>query len=488
MALAPVIPASNKVPGTWVQVSLGVGPSSAGDAPRKIMLTGNMTSGGSATVETIYQILSKDEAATYFDAGSELHRMAIKAFLVYPSAEVYACAITESAGTAASGTCVFAGTATAAGSVEVECVDGEKISVAVASGDAHTVVSPAVAAAINDETDWPVTAADVTGTTTVTAKHKGPRGNSIPLRCTSLAAGITVTPPATGYLTSGATDDDPATALTAIEPVRYHYFALPYIDATNIAKYKTHISTGAEPLNGKRQVWIAGCIDTLANATTLATGLNDGRGQLLWIEKGDTIPSEMAAAMAAYRAYCESVKLAHNYDGDVLKGVVSQDDTADYPTGASLASALNNGITPLQSQADGSVKICRSITTRSQDSASNPSYNVLDSSKVIVPDGVADDIQAEFAGEKWRNRTIDVGDEDGAPVSEDGVTTTMIDDEIYGILRDHEEAGNTENVDANRLALKTEIAANPDGRFIASVPVDVVEGFHQLDVDVRQIG
>ncbi|GAG09333.1 unnamed protein product, partial [marine sediment metagenome] len=268
----------------------------------------------------------------------------------------------------------------------------------------------------------PVTAGDAAGTTTVTAKLDGPRGNYIPVRCTSLAAGLAVAEPATGYLTGGATSDDPANALAVLAPVRYHYVVPPYEDATNLADYKAHCVDNAEPLQGRRQQWVGSSIDTLANTTTLATTLNASRGQIAWEENGDTLPSEMNAALAAYRALKDGTSVSWNYDGDVLKGVVAQNDTADYPTGAALASALNNGITPLQSQADGTVKIVRSITSRSQDAAGNPSYNVLDTSKVTVPDGLADEIQAEFAGERWRNRNIDVGDSDGAPVSENGVT------------------------------------------------------------------
>ena len=64
----------------------------------------------------------------------------------------------------------------------------------------------------------------------------------------------------------------------------------------------------------------------------------------------------------------------------------------------------------------------------------------------------------------------------------------MVEDTIYEILKAHEEAGNVEKVDEHRSNLKVQIASVPDGRFISTIPDDVVEGFHQLDADVRQIG
>lgn len=486
MPLQPVIPTSNKVPGTYIQVSFGVGPSSAGDAPRRICITGNMTSSGTATVEKTYLCLSADDAKTLWGAGSEMHLEAAAIFAVYPSALVYGCAITESAGTESSGTLTYAGTATAAGAVTVQ-VNGQTISVAVASGDAAADVATAVEAAIDDQTDWPVTASVATAVVTVTFKHKGPRGDYCSLRGTSDAAGITVTPSGE-YLGSGATDDDPANALTAMAPLRYHYIVAPYSDSTNLADYKSHCVTYAEPLNGRRQVWCAGSLDTLANTTTLATALNDARGNIAWLEDADALPCQIAAAYAALRCYWDGVNPAYNYDGKVLTGIPAQNDDSDRADGASLASALDNGITPLISLDDGTVKICRAITTRSQDASSNPSYSVLDVSKVTVPDYVADDIAAVFGGEQYANRNIDVGDDEGNPLFEAGVTARMVEDVIYGRLKNHEANGYVENVDANRSALKVQIAESPAGRFIASVPVDVVEGHHQTDVDVRQVG
>jgi hypothetical protein len=140
------------------------------------------------------------------------------------------------------------------------------------------------------------------------------------------------------------------------------------------------------------------------------------------------------------------------------------------------------------SQADGSVRVVRSITSRSQDASGNPSYNVLDSSKGVVPDYVSDEVEAVFSGEEYRNRNIDVGDSEGNPLTEDGITAQMAEDEIHRILKGIEEDGHIENVDLHRSALKVQIADSPDGRFLGTIPVDVVEGFHQFSIGVRQVG
>lgn len=60
MTLASVIPSSNKVPGTFLKVSLGVGPRSSGASPRHVVLVGNKTTSGSMALLTEVDCFSED--------------------------------------------------------------------------------------------------------------------------------------------------------------------------------------------------------------------------------------------------------------------------------------------------------------------------------------------------------------------------------------------------------------------------------------------
>ncbi len=483
MSLVPVIDPSVKVPGAFVKISLGVGPSNIGDAPRKNFHVGNKTSSGTGVIGKLYAILSADDAKTLWGAGSELHLMAIAAFAAYKGVTLYQMAITSSVGVAASATLTFTGPATSAGTVEVT-VGGRTIQVPYASGAADTAVAALVEAAIDDQTDWGVTASVAAAVVTVTAKHAGPRGNYISLRASiSSGTGVGVTASA-AYLGSGATSDDPQAALDAIAPERMHYIVAPYQDATQLAKFKTHADLYAGPDHGRRDVFVFGSIDSLANTTTVATGLNAGRGQVGWHFNADDTPAEIAAGLAAKRSREEAIDPAANLDGYVITGLRPQVSSADWPTQTEQNSALNNGITPL-AIVNGTVTIGRSVTTRSQDAAGNPSYSVLDTSKVVVPDFVGDDVSADWVAQ-YPNFKAAPDNANGDPIPEGVLTPSMARTWLYGRLKAHEAAGRIVDVDANIDFLKVELASG--GRFLATIPVDVIEGAHQLAADVRQIG
>lgn len=492
MALPSIISIGNRVPGMYVRVSLGVGVRNGLDATRRVIAFGNKTSAGTATVATLYRVSSPDDARTYFGAGSELHLAAIAAFHVHPSVELWCVAITE-AGTAASGTLVFAGTATAAGTVRV-WVRGDLIEIPIVVGDASTAVAAAVEAAIDDMTDWPVTAGVVSSTVTVTAKNTGPRGNHLALRCEIVdGTGISVTPPAAGFLTSGATSDAPANAITAAAGDEFYYYALPYTDGTNLDLFETSLDALDEPEQGKRAHYIAASIDTPANAITLATGRNFARGTIVWEEGGEDYPLVMAVSLAAHRARYESSNPAANMSGTAIPGLRPSPRAGDTPTATELMNAINNGLTPLKRARDGSMLLVRNCTTRSQDSAGNPDYRVLDAHKVSVCDFLASDIET-FLADRFSGFLLADDRSDGEPPAP-GVATPLVVRDAFASRLTTYDANNQravlpllENVETLLESLVCERAAAPAGRVNASVPVDPVDHLLQVATDVRQVG
>lgn len=487
-SITPVIDASIKVPGIYIEVALGVGVQSASDIPMKGCLYGNKTSSGSQAVATVVQVFDEDQARTLFGAGSELFLMC-RAFLkTNPNAQLWATVITESAGTAASLTLTYTGPSTVAGSQSVTCL-GETVSVSIASGTADTAVATAVAALINAQTDWPVTAAAVGAVVTVTAKHKGPRGNAIALRATSSTTGVTVTPGAgTGYLGSGATSDTPQTALDNNAPIRFDYHVAPYDDATNLTIFETHVDTYSGPTHGKRQRVIAAHTGTVSAVQTVSASWNAVRGQFVHLEDADDTPAMLAAMMCATRILYESRNRAANMDNYALPYAKPQNDSADIPTNSELTSLLNNGVTPLMTTADGKVVIVRSITNRHKDTAGNLNYSVLDSHKVVVPDYAADVLSVRFIGE-WPNMLLKDDDASGKPPPENTATPRLLKDWSIGVMRQLEnEEGILENVTANVPRMIFQKASSPDGRVNARIPIDVVEQLHQLGIQLRQEG
>lgn len=485
-ALSSIIGTSIKVPGAFVKVTLGVGPQSAAAGAKKVLLFGNKTSAGTATVETVYQITSKDQARELFGPGSELHLMAKYALAAYPAITLYAIPITASGGVAANDDIVVSGTATADGVYEVTVL-GETIQIQIDSGMTATQAGDAIEAGINAMAEWPLTASNTTGTVTLTAKHAGPRGNHLRVKSEGTVAGLTATH-LDGYLASGATSDDPQNALDAVASTRYQLLVAPYQDATNLADFKAHITALAEPGEGKRGRYIAASIDTLANTTTVATGLNDARGQVFWHYNGWEPPAIVAAVCAAETAEAYERDRAANTDGLFLRGLKPQPASSDKPTFTELNSALNNGISPLDH--DGSlVSLVRNVTSRSQASGGAPDFAVIDVHYVEVADAIGDDVLVNFAN-TFADFKLD-DDVEGEVPAPGVATPATIRDFIFSRLKFYAAGGGgplwLSNVDglASELVVERDLVAA--GRVNASIPIDPVELLHQGAFDVRQL-
>lgn len=525
------VPASRKTPGVNFNVVLGGSGTSAGQAPRRIMLLGNMiatalsnsspsfsVAAGTAAIATPVFVPSPDDAAVLFGSGSELHRMSIAVFAQDPSATLYACPVAEASGTPASVALTFATTATAAFTVRLRLC-GEVIDVGVASGDTVTAIASAVADAINDNPTLPYTAQNSSGVVTIEAKHDGPRGNTLIVDAyfvSSTGAEVriaTSSPVSSGAgttgvwssnstigseitLANGATQDNFTDALAAIEPQRYDRIVGACIDATNTGRIVTHVNAQAGPTVQLLEQAVVGSTDTYANAVTFATGRNAPRLQVVW-NHATVIPCwEVAAQVCAARLagdaaaggsrVGEASDPAANLDSMELVSVLMARVVGDQPTATEIENALNNGITPVGASGSrpGYGVIVRSITSRSLLSGT-PNYAVLDTSTVTVPDYIADtlrsDLAVTFAGCKLSP------DSDSAPTAPRVVTPSIVRARIAQKLKEAEAAAILINVDANLPLLVVEANALVPGRLDCEIPAAVIPGLHLIAGNVRQL-
>ena len=533
--IVPGVPTSRKTPGINFNVVLGGPGTSSGAATKSIMLLGNhftsaitgaspsfSVAGGSASAATVVSVPSAADAITLFGQGSELHRMVAAVFAQYPDATLYACPVAEASGTRASAVLTFVNAATAAFTIRMK-ICGITFDVPVASGAAIATISEAVADAINDQADLPVTAQFALGATTITAKQKGPRGNWIIVDAYFVAAGSTIetrittsstTSPgaattgqwsSTGTLgseitlTSGATQDSFVNALAAIEPTRYDRIVGACIEATNIGRIVTHINTNAGPTVQLLEQAIVPSVDTYANAVTLATGQNASRLQVAW-HHASTLPApELAAQVAAARLNGdaglggfragEAVDPAANLDGIDLASVTMQRVPADRPTATEVENALNNGLTVIgaSSSRPGYGAITRSITSRSLASGV-PNYAVIDTAYVTVCDHVADDLRSyltsQLAGAKLG---ADLANGQPASRAPNVTTPSIIRSLILARLYSYESNGATRDVTLNAGLLAVEADSVTPGRVNCEIPVEPVSALHGVAGNVRQL-
>jgi phage tail sheath gpL-like len=142
------------------------------------------------------------------------------------------------AGTAATASIAFTGTATAAGTITISAVDEFLFTttIQVAVGATATVIGAALDTALDALVDAPFTSAAVTGTVTLTADEKGTSGNFWGLKITMNVEGVTQV--LTGWA-GGATDPVLTTIFDAITGIRYTGISWPEYWSANLSLVKT---------------------------------------------------------------------------------------------------------------------------------------------------------------------------------------------------------------------------------------------------------
>jgi len=329
----------------------------------KALLVGGRTAGGSVAQAVITRITSADEAGEKFGEGSQLHNMAQRWFQNNKFTEVYACGLDDdAAGVPATGTFTFSGTATAVGTVYAY-IGGRRVTAAVDSGDAATDVGDALAAAITADTSLPVTAANVAGVVTCTAKNDGEPGNDIDLRVNynegeELPAGVSC---AVVAMASGATNPDIQDVIDILGDEWYQIFVAPYTDATNLTAIETELSDRFGPTEMIDGLYFAAKDDTLANLATFGNGRNSPHVETAEATDAISPPYEVAAAIAGQVAAEGSTDPARPFQTLELKGIVPAPITERF-TYVERNSLLFDGIATIYADQAGKVRIERCIT------------------------------------------------------------------------------------------------------------------------------
>lgn len=208
------LPSSNLIPGVYFQLNLKGSSPGLSSSSKSLLLLGYHKSTGTAAPNSIVQVTQQSETNTKVGAGSDLARMyaAATAQVGGGVMNTFLCPVSEpSGGTAATYLIAITGPATAAGSIDL-WLCGHNINVPIANGDTNTVIGTALTAAINLNTDIPVTASGTT-TVTLTYVHKGIVGEDFPIICNlNNATGVTLSP---GTIT--VTGDATSTASAVVE-------------------------------------------------------------------------------------------------------------------------------------------------------------------------------------------------------------------------------------------------------------------------------
>ncbi len=406
-------PSSYRAPFTAMQLLFGQGPSNAPAGPRAALYVGPMTSAGSATVNTRYEITSEGDAITLFGNGSPLHR-AIRAHLLASTlGQVFAIAYaaTSGAGVAtATATITFTMSSgsnpTATGSV-TSYVCGEAITTAFTTADTVTTIAAALVAQINAKVWLPVIASNSGGVVTLTAKVAGAsQGDGtvgvIRYRC-AVQPGKNVVVATSGAalgLSPGVAGVDGATtelagltaALNTITNARFYYMGVTAWSATHLAPFVTHINTKSQANPGLRCRGLSAYTGTLSALATIAISINFERMHIVHQTNSEWDTASLVGNTIAVHQKAEAAVggFVHDIYREKDWLVPAAYANSDWPTATNINDAVTEGIIEIGSDQSGSFLVM-SVNTRSRDSGGTiVDFRATETHRVSFLDAIGD--------------------------------------------------------------------------------------------------
>lgn len=295
------IPPNIRIPLFWVEVDN----SQAGvnqDTQRTVIL------GESTNTVALAPMLmpSKEVAKNVYGTGSMIARM-VEAYRANdPFGELWAIGLpAPGAGAAATRTVTIGGTATAAGTLTLY-IGGQRVQVAVASGDAATAVATALNVAVNAADDLPVSSGVASAVVTLTSLMHNTMAASLDVRANYygalgqevLPAGITVT---IGAVAGGTGSPDLTGIPALLANDDYDFIVSGYSDSASLTALQAMMNDSAGRWSWLSQRWghvFTAKVDSAANLLTAGAARNDQHTTIFGATALPTPPWEFAAAMA----------------------------------------------------------------------------------------------------------------------------------------------------------------------------------------------
>lgn len=472
--------------------------AAGGPTPRPSLCVGQKLPSGTATANVPVRVSSGAEADVLFGFGSQLARE-VRAYIANdPVGELWAIPVADDGGAApATGQLTITGPATGAGSF-VLYIAGQRLAIAVVSGDSATTIALAIKAALGvDEaaalvlkSQFPVTANNVAGVMTFTARNKGPVGNRIDLRVNylgsaggeALPAGVIATFVA---MSAGATNPGLSTMIAAMGDKRFSYIAQPWTDATSLDAWKAeHGDTASGRWGYVRQLYgsvFSADVDTYGNlsVTVLAAALkNDPHMFIMGVEACPTPPYEIAGAYAARAAASGRSDRSMHLNNLELIGVLAP-AVVDQFSYSEREVLLGVGITTPAVTGFGSVLIQRAVSTYTKNAGGAADAAYRDFATCENIDQCLTELRSYFTGKYGRCKLVN----DGAGVGGPGICTpNTVRGDFIAIYKGWTRLGYVEDVATFKKLLIVERDAVDPNRLNVLFPPDLANGLHVLAV------
>ena len=476
------IPINIRTPGHYIEFDNSKAVSGLPVAEHKVLVIGQRLSTGGVTEGAPVRITSASQAEQAFGRGSMLSAMFNALKDANSWSETWAVALDDAAaGVAATGTIVFTGPATASGTLCLY-IGGQRIRVAVASGNASTAIATAVSAAVNAATDLPVTATVADSTVTLTCRWKGETGNTLDIRFnyyfgeafpSGVGAAITA-------MTGGSGNPEVSTAITAIGDEQYNTLIMPYTDASNLADLEEELSRRWGAMVQKEGHAFAAASGTHSEISTLGNARNSPHLTIMGCGGCPTPPHVAAAVLGAVDA-AESDP-ARPRQTLVLTGVLAPAEEDRY-TQSERNLHLYDGISTFMVDQGGNVLIERLITTYQTNAYGVEDISYLDVTTMRTLAYLRYSVRVRIAQKYPRHKLADDGTRYGA--GQAIVTPKTIRAELICLFGDWEEAGLAEGMEQFKADLIVERNTSDPNRLDAIIPPDVVNQFRVFAAAVQ---
>jgi phage tail sheath gpL-like len=454
--------------------------------PRRMLFIGNKLAAGSLAANTLTRINNPAEAAALFGRGSVLHEMLRAARVANKETDMWAIALDDlGGGTQATKTLTLTGPATGAGTLALR-INGELLSVGVTAGDTATIVAGNVVTAVNAFLDGPVTAANVAGVVTLTARHKGIFGNDIDVRVNYqsdefLPAGLAAVV-ADGVVATG--NPDIATALAAIVSDSYYSIVMPYTDITNMDKMKVELASRFSGMDMRTGHLFVGRAGTHGQLTTFGSGRNNVHETIFGVKRPPQGAYNWAARMAAVVEFNGAIDPARPFKTLEVPGLLAPQE-ADRFTRPERELLLRDGVSTFEVTQDGTVLLEQVITSyqTNPQGIDDVSYLMLNTKWTV--DYMRYAFRVDVALAFPRHKLADDGTnfDEGQPMA----TPLLIKSVLIATARKLEKVGILENFDTFKkqvVVVRSDVDRN---RVNSIIPPNCVNQFNVFAAAVQFI-
>lgn len=481
MTITTGIPSNIRAPRTFHSFLYATGNRSLIPSDKRVALLGIMSSAGTMAVATPTEVFDSVTTDGLAGVGSELALMARAAFAQFAkegkSCRLFLVGLAETT-TARVGTLTLAGTATESGTLLYR-IAGRPIAVGVTSGDTANTVSAAFLAAINAAGPiLPITATNAAPVVTWTCRYKGSNGADIAFRQESGIAGITV---AFAQTVAGVGATDLTAVLATLAGQRYDGIATANHAANDVSDLLAHLDVC---LTATAKKWRRAFLcenGSIGTATTHAGSFNSVGAHVLVCEGVESLPGEIASAMAV--AFNVATRPNANLNGHELVGYPPIASNAFDDT--EIETALSVGASPLVpviggsgSQVDGKLKLVKLTTTKTLDGATPVEWPRLPAVSQVGW-AIAEQLDYKFA-----ERFGASSNPEGALI--DGQVKDRVRDLVVDVLYSAEEANWIRNVDDVLPSIVVEIDGSVADRvntaleYIPVVPFSQAAFMHRV--------